>query len=84
MALSGASALKLLEEGKEVPNLILLDVMMPGMNGYEVCRRIKASTRFKNIPVIFKSSLNETFDKVKAFKVGAVDFITKLMKLKKL
>lgn len=77
VALSGASALKLLEESEEKPDLILLDVIMPKMDGFQVCKRIKRNNRYKDIPVIFISSLNETFDKVKAFKVGAVDYITK-------
>lgn len=59
------------------PDLILLDVVMPGMNGYEVCTRLKASDKTREIPVIFLSVLNETSDKVKAFEVGGVDYITK-------
>ncbi|MEG5041153.1 MULTISPECIES: PAS domain-containing protein [unclassified Microcoleus] len=59
------------------PDLILLDIMMPGMDGYQVCEQLKASPKTKNIPVIFISSLNEVFDKVKAFSLGAVDYITK-------
>ncbi|MCU0542299.1 MAG: PAS domain S-box protein [Oscillatoriaceae cyanobacterium Prado104] len=59
------------------PDLILLDVVMPGMNGYEVCEMLKASEKTREIPVIFLSVLNETFHKVKAFEVGGVDYITK-------
>ncbi|MEG4577377.1 PAS domain-containing protein [Microcoleus sp. N3A4] len=59
------------------PDLILLDIMMPGMDGYQVCEQLKACSETKDIPVIFISSLNEVFDKVKAFSVGAVDYITK-------
>lgn len=62
---------------KEPPELILLDIMMPGMDGYEVCRQLKADEKTKDIPIIFLSALNEVFDKVKAFKAGGVDFITK-------
>jgi len=62
---------------KEPPDLILLDIMMPDMDGYEVCRRLKADERLKEIPVIFLSALNEVFDKVKAFRTGGVDYITK-------
>jgi diguanylate cyclase (GGDEF)-like protein len=62
---------------KEPPELILLDIMMPDMDGYEVCRQLKADSWTKDIPVIFLSALNEVFDKVKAFKEGGVDFITK-------
>ncbi|MEG4420862.1 PAS domain-containing protein [Microcoleus sp. LAD1_D5] len=59
------------------PDLILLDIMMPGMDGYQVCEQLKACPQTKDIPVIFISSLNEVFDKVKAFSLGAVDYITK-------
>ena len=59
------------------PDLILLDIKMPEMNGYELCERLKANESTKNIPVIFISALNETFDKVKAFQVGGVDYIGK-------
>ncbi len=59
------------------PDLILLDIMMPGMNGYEVCEQLKADERTKDIPVIFVSAINEVLDKVKAFAIGGVDYITK-------
>ncbi len=59
------------------PDLILLDVNMPEMNGYEVCERLKSTERFSGIPVIFLSALNETQDKVRAFESGAVDYISK-------
>ncbi len=59
------------------PDLILLDIMMPGMDGYKVCQALKASPTTKDIPVIFISALNEVFDKVKAFEVGGIDYITK-------
>jgi PAS domain S-box-containing protein len=59
------------------PDLILLDILMPGMDGYEVCRCLKADPRLRNIPVIFISALGETGDKVKAFAVGGVDYISK-------
>lgn len=59
------------------PNLILLDIMMPELNGYEVCSKLKVSSQTKDIPIIFISALNEVFDKVKAFEVGGVDYITK-------
>jgi two-component system sensor histidine kinase/response regulator len=61
----------------EPPDLILLDILMPEMNGYEVCERLKADKRLKEIPVIFISALGETMDKVKAFSVGGVDYVTK-------
>ena len=59
------------------PDLILLDIMMPEMNGYEVCQKIKADERTRDIPVIFISAINDVLDKVKAFAVGGVDYITK-------
>jgi two-component system, sensor histidine kinase and response regulator len=59
------------------PDLILLDINMPGMNGYEVCQRLKSNPHTHEIPAIFISALNEVFDKVKAFAVGGVDYITK-------
>ncbi|AFY78375.1 Response regulator receiver domain protein,histidine kinase [Pleurocapsa sp. PCC 7327] len=59
------------------PDLILLDINMPGMNGYEVCQHLKANPDTQEIPVIFISALNEIFDKVKAFSAGGVDYITK-------
>ncbi|HBA84165.1 MAG TPA: hybrid sensor histidine kinase/response regulator [Verrucomicrobia bacterium] len=62
---------------KEKPDLILLDINMPGMNGYEVCERLKADDALKEIPVIFISALDETMDKIKAFAVGGLDYITK-------
>jgi diguanylate cyclase (GGDEF)-like protein/PAS domain S-box-containing protein len=59
------------------PDLILLDIKMPDMNGYEVCQRLKAEPETREIPVIFLSALDETLDKVRAFEVGGVDYITK-------
>ncbi|MDJ0555866.1 MAG: adenylate/guanylate cyclase domain-containing protein [Microcoleaceae cyanobacterium MO_207.B10] len=59
------------------PDLILLDVMMPEMDGYQFCQQIKSIDEFRNIPIIFISALDETLDKVKAFEVGGVDYITK-------
>ena len=63
------------------PDLILLDIKMPNMDGYEVCKRLKASATTADIPVIFLSALDDTLDKVKAFQVGAVDYITKPFQL---
>ncbi len=59
------------------PDLVLLDVVMPGMNGYTVCQQLKANVDTQHIPVIFISALDEIFDKVRAFSVGGVDYITK-------
>ena len=58
-------------------DLILLDIKMPDMDGYEVCRRLKAEPGTREIPVIFISALDEPLDKVKAFEIGGVDYITK-------
>ncbi|NJL70050.1 MAG: response regulator, partial [Microcoleus sp. SM1_3_4] len=74
-ALNGQRAISTAQELP--PNLILLDVMMPEMNGYEVCAQLKASPITSSIPVIFLSALDDVSDKVKAFEVGAVDYITK-------
>lgn len=59
------------------PDLILLDITMPGMNGYQVCKELKADPQMRDIPIIFISALNEVLDKVKAFSVGGVDYISK-------
>jgi two-component system sensor histidine kinase/response regulator len=59
------------------PDLILLDVMMPGIDGFETCRRLKAVPETQAIPVIFMTALSDVFDQVKGFQVGAVDYITK-------
>lgn len=74
-AISGDLALQAARN--EPPDLILLDIKMPGMDGYEVCRHLKNDEKLKDIPVIFLSSLDEMKDKVKAFNVGGVDYITK-------
>jgi signal transduction histidine kinase/DNA-binding response OmpR family regulator len=62
---------------EKIPDLILLDIMMPGLSGYETCTCLKNEPRTKHIPVIFISALNESFDKVTAFKCGGIDYITK-------
>jgi signal transduction histidine kinase len=69
MALSAAQA--------EIPDLILLDIKMPRLSGYEVCEKLKADEKTRDIPVIFISALDEVMDKVKAFTIGGVDYITK-------
>ncbi len=73
--LSGELALQVAEKDK--PDLILLDIMMPGLNGYEVSNRLKENPNLKDVPVIFISALNDTSDIVKAFTSGGVDYITK-------
>ncbi len=72
---SGARALESVRAAP--PDLILLDIKMPGMNGYEVCQELKAAPQTRDIPVIFISALDEVQDKVQAFAVGGVDYITK-------
>jgi two-component system, NtrC family, sensor kinase len=59
------------------PDLILLDIMMPDLDGYQVCKQLKSNPRTKDIPIIFISAINEPVDKVKAFAIGAADYITK-------
>ena len=75
IAQSGPETLELLKHIH--PDLILLDVMMPGMDGFEVCRQMKMSATLQDIPVIFISALTDTLDKIKGFELGAVDYITK-------
>ena len=75
IAKNGESALAVAHEVK--PSLILLDIMMPGIDGFEVCRRLKADPETEEIPVIFLSSLDDTEDKVKGLDLGAVDYISK-------
>lgn len=74
-ALSGQMALKAVQA--VVPDLILLDIMMPTMTGYEVCEQLKSDPKTAAIPVIFLSALSDAFDKVKAFTVGGSDYINK-------
>ncbi len=59
------------------PDIILLDVLMPGIDGFETCRRLKENETTQEIPVIFMTALTETVDKVKGFEAGAVDYLTK-------
>ncbi|GAB5492155.1 MAG: response regulator [Phototrophicaceae bacterium] len=66
----------------EQPDIILLDIQMPGMDGYEVCEKIKANPETQDIPVIFLSALSETKDIIKAFDVGGVDYISKPFKFR--
>ena len=74
-ALSGEVALKILS--KVHPHLILLDIMMPGMDGYEVCEKVKNDELTKNIPIIFLTAKSQKEDIVKGIKLGAVDYVTK-------
>ena len=73
--LNGTLALQVAENEK--PDLILLDIMMPDMNGFEVCRRMKESEKLNDVPIIFISALNDSEDIVNAFNAGGVDYITK-------
>ncbi|MDS3859517.1 response regulator [Thermosynechococcaceae cyanobacterium BACA0444] len=75
MAINGEMALMGVEA--EPPDLILLDIMMPDLDGYEVCQRLKSHPKTKALPIIFISALDDVFDKVKAFQAGAVDYISK-------
>ena len=75
VARDGHQALRSVEES--APDMILLDIHMPELDGYEVCRRLKADARFQDIPVIFLSALGETFNKVTAYDCGGADYITK-------
>lgn len=72
---SGKLALKAVE--KQIPDLILLDIMMPDINGFELCRELKRNPVFSEIPVIFISALTQVDEKVEAFNAGGVDYVTK-------
>ena len=76
-ALDGATALTIAEA--QWSDLILLDIVMPEMDGYEICQKLKASETTKQIPVIFLSNLEDIFDKQKAFAAGGVDYIPKTL-----
>ncbi|WP_413165617.1 EAL domain-containing protein [Capilliphycus salinus ALCB114379] len=74
-AINGTMALQAVQA--KIPQLIMLDIMMPDLDGYEVCSLLKANPETAEVPVIFLSALDDVFDKVKAFTVGAVDYISK-------
>lgn len=74
-AMNGAQAITLVQ--KDPPDLILLDIMMPGMDGYETCERLKADEKTRHIPVLFVSAIDDVKNKVRGFEVGAVDYIAK-------
>lgn len=71
----GETALKMIEENQ--PDLLLLDLMMPGIDGYEVIQRLRADEKTENLPIVILSALNSNDDVVKGFNLGANDFITK-------
>ncbi len=75
IAQNGTQALVMAQDYR--PDLILLDIMMPDIDGYTICQQLKADRKTKDTPVIFLSALSSTFDKIKAFKCGAVDFVSK-------
>jgi len=74
-ATDGETAMKIVEAG--APELILMDVMMPGWNGYETCRRIKALPGMENVPILFITALNETEDIVEGFEARGIDYLSK-------
>jgi DNA-binding NtrC family response regulator len=74
-ARSGEEAIEI--SAKEKPDLILLDVMMGGIDGYETCRRLKAGVATRAVPIVFLTALSESFEKVRGFGAGAVDYVTK-------
>jgi len=82
LATSGSLALSMMQES--LPDLVLLDVMMPEMDGYEVCHALKEQEKTREIPVIFVSALQEAESKVRAFSVGAADFLSKPFKVPEL
>ncbi len=74
-AMNGQLALKAVEH--KIPDIILLDIKMPEMNGYEVCKALKSNPKTQDIPILFISALSDASDKVQAFSLGGVDYITK-------
>ncbi|HEX6811259.1 MAG TPA: fused response regulator/phosphatase [Planctomycetota bacterium] len=75
VALNGESALRMIE--KAPPDLVLLDIVMPGIDGYEVCRRLRAAAPTRELPVMFLSALEDVANKARGFEVGANDYLTK-------
>ena len=82
VALDGEEALR--RAAHSHPHLILLDVMMPGIDGFETCRRLKAAPGTQDIPVIFMTALDDVADKMAAFDAGGVDFISKPFQFREL
>ncbi len=77
---AGSGSQALAELVDKIPDLILLDIMMPGMDGFELCQKLKASPKTKDIPVIFLTAKTQSSDIAKGFQVGAVDYVTKPFK----
>ncbi|RQW83055.1 MAG: response regulator, partial [Geobacter sp.] len=71
----GAAAMRFVQS--QLPDLILLDVVMPNLDGFKVCQFLKSNEKTRDIPVVFMTSLAETSDKIRAFRMGAADYITK-------
>lgn len=82
MASNGFQALKLLE--KTTPDLVLLDILMPDIDGYEVCQRVKTNPKYSELPIVFLTAKTETQDIVKGFQLGGIDYITKPFKKEEL
>ncbi|NES06439.1 MAG: response regulator, partial [Okeania sp. SIO2F4] len=79
VSMNGKSCLKQAIDNS--PDIILLDVLMPGIDGFETCKRLKANPETRDIPVIFMTALSDTEDKITGFEVGAVDYVTKPIKI---
>jgi DNA-binding response OmpR family regulator/DNA-binding CsgD family transcriptional regulator len=75
VALNGPAALALFD--RVVPDIVLMDAIMPGIDGFETCRRLKASTAYGDLPVLFMTGLSETEDIIRGFQAGGVDYVTK-------
>lgn len=75
VAMDGESALEAVES--ELPDIILLDIMMPGMDGYEVCQRLKSNPKTSEIPIVFLTAKSGDEDRARGIELGAVDYITK-------
>ena len=75
LANDGFEALEVI--AAEEPDIVLLDIMMPGMNGFEVCTKIKANPKFAHIPIVMVTALNDQEDRVRGLECGAEDFLTK-------
>lgn len=82
VAMNGVEALASVNE--DPPDLIVLDIHMPEMDGYETCQRLKQQETTRDIPVIFASAMNEEFNKVKGFEIGAVDYVAKPINMEEL
>ncbi len=82
--ISGNQLINQLLNGKVIPDLLLLDIMMEGMNGYEVCRKIRLDERFQNIPIIFLTAKSAEEDRIAGFEYGGDDYISKPFSIKEL